>query len=291
MDKTLKWISLITLMVALLSVISCAHSDGSGGSGSNSLSLLDSQPAGTPTPTPSPAPNQPLTLSNLQTQPLTCVFQQAGSPNSTAVFDPVANTVTTTTGNPATSQTFSNITVSSGLQPYGNNGITFVAFGDVPLFSVSLTTNSNTTCSEHNDHGDWDNWDNWDNDNDNDGDQDNCGYSGQTIVATWNLAPGGPQNVLNAGTCQITGSTTANTSPARIMTRTRALIIRILITTATARDATATTIITIATDPGPFIMRIRRNCRSKCKLARCVKTPFALPEITRSALAVISSFR
>lgn len=131
--------------------------------------------------------NQMLTLATLQTEPLQCVFNATETPQATAVFDPVADTVTTTTGSPATTQTFSNVTIVSGLQPYGNNGITFVAFGDVPLFSVTLQSSSsgNERCEGN------------DNDNDND---DN---GNQTIVATWNDAPGGPQNVLNAGTCEI----------------------------------------------------------------------------------------
>ncbi len=135
------------------------------------------------------AQQQPLTLANLRTQPLNCVFKVTGSPDSSAAFDPVANTVTTTTGNPPVSQTISNILIVPGLSPYGNAGITFVAFGDVPLFSISLMNSSQGTWSTQGGGGK--------------GSDHQDSSSGQIIIATWNLAPGGPQSVLNTGTCQV----------------------------------------------------------------------------------------
>jgi hypothetical protein len=99
------------------------------------------------------------------TAPLRCEFAAEGFADSSLIYDPVAATVTTTTGDPAVQQTFNAVTTTTGLPPYGNDGLSVIAFGDVPLFSVMLTSVNNE------------------------------------YLATWGLATGGPAGVLNAGVC------------------------------------------------------------------------------------------
>jgi hypothetical protein len=106
-------------------------------------------------------------LSNPPTQALTCVFHAPGFAQSTITYDPSSGTAVTTTGNPPSVQTYTSVTVSTGQPPYSTSGLTFVVFGDVPIFSVMK------------DSGD--------------------GY----FLATWGSVPGGPTGVQNAGVCTV----------------------------------------------------------------------------------------
>jgi hypothetical protein len=117
----------------------------------------------------------PLTLDDLQPASLECTFEVAGFPESTATYDAANQTVETVTGSPPSTQTFQNVMIISGVPPYGNDGLAYIAFGDVPLFSVTIV---NTTGRHPHD-------------------------SGQEILATWQSAPGGPKDVLNAGVCHV----------------------------------------------------------------------------------------
>lgn len=155
--------------LTLLTVLGCSNSSDSGGGSASNASVAANRSS-----------NGPLTLSSLQTMSLDCTFKASGFATSTANYDAANQTVTITTGSPATSQTFQNVTILSGVPPYNADGFAYLAFGDVPLFSVTIVTPTGE-------------------------DQDDCGQddSGQEIMATWQNAPGGPQNVLNAGKCHV----------------------------------------------------------------------------------------
>ena len=114
-------------------------------------------------------PDVPDVLTVPPTESLHCVFEAEGFANSTIDYDPTAMTVTTTTGSPPAQQTFTSVTVRQGLAPYLNSGFSVIAFGDVPLFHVTLQSTNGA------------------------------------FPATWGLAVGGPQGVLNAGLCTTVG--------------------------------------------------------------------------------------
>ncbi|NJM09535.1 MAG: hypothetical protein HC883_01145 [Bdellovibrionaceae bacterium] len=127
--------------------------------------------------------NTQTTMASIPTVPLTCEFEAEGFADSTIIYDPILRTATVTTGSPAVTQVFTEVTVATGLEPYGDGGFSVIAFGDVPLFHVNLK--SEKTCglmsyfkSAH----------------------------GRELRATWGSAPGGPSNVLDAGRCTVEGS-------------------------------------------------------------------------------------
>lgn len=155
----------VTIIFLALTTVHC--SNGGSSDGTSTLVAGASDQAVVDAPAIDPATGAAVTLATLPTLPFTCDFPVAGQPDSSLVYDPTALTVTTTTGSPAATQTFSSITTRTGLPPYGAAGVSFLAFSDVPLFSVTIDASNN-------------------------------------LVATWGLAPGGPTGVLNAGTCTIT---------------------------------------------------------------------------------------
>lgn len=102
-----------------------------------------------------------------------CRFDPTGNPISFVKFNIQSRIARTTTGWPQVTQRFDNVDVATGLLPYGNNGITLLAFQDAPI--VHIQRGYGRTWYETN--------------------------TTFNFVSTWGLVPGAPTRNSRTGVC------------------------------------------------------------------------------------------
>ena len=78
-----------------------------------------------------------------------CRFEPVGRPMAYVRYEPSSRTVWTQTGWPQQWRSYQDVEVLTGLPPYGNQGFTLVAFGDVPILHVRMTGNAHTWYERH----------------------------------------------------------------------------------------------------------------------------------------------
>lgn len=102
-----------------------------------------------------------------------CRFDPTGAPISYVKYDIVNRVAWTVTGWPQVTRRFDNVDVATGLPPYGNTGITLLAFQDAPI--VHIQRGYGRTWYETN--------------------------TTFNFVSTWGLVPGAPTRNSRTGVC------------------------------------------------------------------------------------------